>query len=129
MKKQDKVNDFIKCMSAMNPNNHEFFTECTEDFNHNFEKIILNVVGIKKEYLYNEKKDDIYVTARYIVFNYLRINTNYTTEDIGAIYNRDQSLITYGANRSKDLVSVNDSYHCHFYNEFNKQIQLDRFVH
>jgi chromosomal replication initiation ATPase DnaA len=78
----------------------------SDNFNHRFDDIAAEVMGVNSTDLRGKGRKIEFVWARYFIFDYLKRNTSLSWEKMGNVLNRNHSTALAG--RKKHLELLND---------------------
>ena len=121
-------NELLKYVHALNSSNFDLSHVEEHGFNNRYIDVACFTFGIKKDDILGKSRMQSLVWSRYILYNYVKTNSGLVYEKIGEIFKKDHSSIIHGVKMHKEFLEYNDFDYCQMNDEFNKQIQSDRFV-
>ena len=122
-------NDLLKYVHSLNSSNFDLSHVEEHGFNNRYIDVACFTFGIKKDDILGKSRKREVVRIRFILYNYIKKNTKLSLSRIAVIFSKkDHTTIMNGINKHKELLVDNDYKYCQMNDEFNKQIQSDRFV-
>jgi len=116
--------DLNKLMYALKPINNSMVNfETSEEFNSDFELIACNVTGSIIEDVKSKNRKIEVVSARRLIYSYLKKHTKLTLWAIGKMYGgQDHTTVIHSIRKHDLLLETRDVMHTNYNNEFENQI-------